>query len=222
MCSGWRFPAIRGDRYNSDMGQSTKPHRRRFRFSLRMLLLAVAVCGAAFGWLGAIVRHTVEQERAVRAIERLRCVICFESKTPRWLQKLLGIDPFAKVTSVLTYGENFSDAAFTNLQGFVHVRLLTLGDANISDEGLRRLRDFKELQYLGLERTPISDAGLAHLEGLTRLQRLQLTDTQITDAGLAHLRGLRQLGELNLAGTKVTDAGCQELQAAIPDLRIVR
>ena len=40
--------------------------------------------------------------------------------------------------------------------------------------------------------------------------------------GLAHLKGLTRLTNLNLAGTGVTDAGVQDLQEALPKVRIIR
>ena len=44
----------------------------------------------------------------------------------------------------------------------------------------------------------------------------------ITDAGLAHLKALTQLQELCVKGTKVTDTGAQELQNALPKLKVKR
>ena len=44
----------------------------------------------------------------------------------------------------------------------------------------------------------------------------------MTDAGLEHLKELKQLKYLNLSGTNVTDDGVQDLQKALPSLRIVR
>lgn len=204
------------------MDENPKSRHRWFRFSLRTLLLLVTVCSGLFGWLGMHVRHTREQWNAVRRIERLRCVVCYESKSPKWLLDLIGIDLFADVTSVYTFGENFFDVDFAQIRGFTHVKLLTLGDARITDDGLANLERLTELRYLSLDGTQISDAGLAHLEQLTKLRHLNLSNTQITDAGLVHLRGLTRLKDLDLRDTQVTDTGCDELQTALPNLQILR
>ena len=42
----------------------------------------------------------------------------------------------------------------------------------------------------------------------------------VTDRGLAHLRGLKGLEQLLLRGSKITAKGCQELNRALPKLRI--
>ena len=49
-----------------------------------------------------------------------------------------------------------------------------------------------------------------------------LRDTQITDGGLTHLKGLTSLSELEVHNTHVTDDGVNELQQALPDLKIIR
>jgi internalin A len=51
---------------------------------------------------------------------------------------------------------------------------------------------------------------------------LDRTGTEVTDAGLAHLTGLSKLSDLQLSRTLVTDGGVNELQQALPNLKIVR
>jgi hypothetical protein len=68
----------------------------------------------------------------------------------------------------------------------------------------------------------VSDLGLAHLTGLTELESLGLVGcNQVTDAGLDHLKGLKKLRCIRLNGTKVTATGVADLQAALPDCRIL-
>jgi hypothetical protein len=54
------------------------------------------------------------------------------------------------------------------------------------------------------------------------VHRARVQRDAATDAGLAHLKGLTRLTNLNLAGTGVTDAGVQDLQEALPKVRIIR
>lgn len=49
---------------------------------------------------------------------------------------------------------------------------------------------------------------------------LSIEDTPVTDAGLAHIKQLEGLRELRLRGAKVTAQGVQQLQQALPKLRI--
>ena len=67
----------------------------------------------------------------------------------------------------------------------------------------------------------ITDQALPHVAGLHQLQRLDLHSTQVTDTGLKHLHGLKNLQELKLRGTNVTQQGAVELQAALPDCKIL-
>ena len=54
------------------------------------------------------------------------------------------------------------------------------------------------------------------------VHRARVQRDAVTGAGLAHLKGLTRLTNLNLAGTGVTDAGVQDLQEALPKVRIIR
>ena len=51
---------------------------------------------------------------------------------------------------------------------------------------------------------------------------LNLESTQVKDAGLKEIAVLKGLQELDLRGTKVTDAGVEDLQKALPTLKIKR
>jgi hypothetical protein len=168
---------------------------------------------------------------------------------PIWLRKWLGIDFFADVDAltiddaVIERGILDADLAhlqcFTELQslklhvyvkgaGLVHLQGLTkleyleLRHTNITDARLAHIQGLTKLTYLDLTRTKITDAGLVRLQGLTQLRDLRLGETKITDDGLLHLRGLTQLENLWLWRSHVTDAGCNELQNALPNLRISR
>ena len=84
-----------------------------------------------------------------------------------------------------------------------------------------------------------------HLKGLTKLSRLDLADpahnigyiplarlsnlshvdlgfTKVAGRGLAHLKGLTKLARLDLHGLRVADDDVNELQQALPSLKINR
>jgi hypothetical protein len=79
-----------------------------------------------------------------------------------------------------------------------------------------------EVTAISFRAAPIKDADLAHMKDFPLLIRLDLSNTPITDRGLAHLKACRGLQRLTLTNTQVTDAGVQELQQALPQLKIVR
>ena len=68
----------------------------------------------------------------------------------------------------------------------------------------------------------VTDAGAAALGGMTRIEELDLTDADVTDAAVKVLATLKSLKTLTLIGTRITDSGIVELQARLPDCRIVR
>jgi hypothetical protein len=96
----------------------------------------------------------------------------------------------------------------------------------VSDEEVEHftkvLQAFPQLATLQFKSTKITDAGLAHLKSLPRLRSLTLENAAITDGGLMHLKVLTQLQEVDLKGTKVSDAGVQELQKALPSVKVER
>jgi hypothetical protein len=60
------------------------------------------------------------------------------------------------------------------------------------------------------------------VQSLTGLETLWLIGTGVTSEGLIQLRGLTQLRDLFLQNSQVSDAGFNELQKALPNLRIHR
>lgn len=98
---------------------------------------------------------------------------------------------------------------------------LNLRGALVSDTGLAAVAGCTQLEFLGLTGTMVTDAGMVHLQQLSKLRFLTLGHTAITDAGLQALANCRQLEGLNLKATAVTAAGLVELQAQLPNCRIV-
>ncbi|MEN6450635.1 MAG: hypothetical protein ABFC96_09105 [Thermoguttaceae bacterium] len=79
--------------------------------------------------------------------------------------------------------------------------------------------ELHSLDFSGCTTKP-GDDDLANLEPLSELAVLDLAGTPVTDAGLRHLKGLKKLRRLDLSGTQVTMEGVEELQRALPGLRI--
>jgi hypothetical protein len=130
--------------------------------------------------------------------------------------------PGRPVIKVLLGNTPTTDGTLAYLRGQTELRDLYLLGTHVTDVGLRHLEGLLRLETLSLARTQVSDMGLRHLEGLSRLRCLDLEGTQVTNKGLARLHGLRELKTLYLARTRVTDAGVDQLQQALPGLKIVR
>lgn len=92
----------------------------------------------------------------------------------------------------------------------------------VKDADLAMLEKLPKLQNLFLGKTQIGDAGLEHLQALSELKTLSLNSTQVTDDGLKSLAKQQQLKTVNLQETKVTAGGANQLQKAIPDVKVAR
>lgn len=119
-------------------------------------------------------------------------------------------------------GQKLTDEGLAPVAVLPKVVEVHLKDTQITDAGLARLAGLKSLVRLHLELTKVTDAGLAQLAGLENLEYLNLYGTAITDAGLEPLKGLAKLKSLYLWQTSVTDEGVRKLQAALPNLKVVR
>ena len=186
--------------------KTTRPRRRRFRYSLRTLLLVFVAISVGLGWFTARMKEAKRQRAAVSTIVSLSGLVVYDdqpedltaapttSPVPGWLRNLLGEDFFHTAVHVVA----FNDASM---------------------EAVRELPEIRRLDFVG---GPATDAGLVHVRRLSRLEKLNLSDTQITDAGLEHLQGLTQLRELCLRGTRVTKEGVSTLQQTLPRCKIER
>src|SRR5258708_7395757 len=110
-------------------------------------------------------------------------------------------------------------APLKDLKRLAHLNLRGL---DIGDDALTYIAKQETLVKLHLEKTKVTDKGLEHVKGLQNLEYLNLYGTEIGDAGLEHLANLKKLKSLYLWQTKVTDEGVKKLQAALPELKIVR
>jgi Leucine-rich repeat (LRR) protein len=117
-------------------------------------------------------------------------------------------------------GSEVSDVGLVHLKD-LRLKELWLGGPKITDAGLAQLGEMSGLTTLGLDHARITDAGLVHVERLTGLEKLSLSGTQVTDNGLVCLKKLSGLRRLFLLdATPVTREGVQQLQKALPSLKI--
>ncbi len=172
-----------------------KPERRRFRFSLKTLLIVFTASMVPLAWVG----WNLEQGR-----RRLAAIT--------WVEKMGGSVQFKETSSSRALDRWFGG----------NVRAVHLSNTSANDAGLRHIKVLTDLNELNLDGTNVTDAGLLHVQELTKLEWLGLVDTNVTDAGLEHLKGLTNLQTLNLGTAHTTDAGVMMLQKALPNCKIRR
>ena len=195
--------------------------RRRFRFSMRSLIVFVLAFGVCLGWL---VRTARIQREAVAAIQSTGGLFHYSWEdedgfpkvpwwAPRWLVALIGVDYFGYVTAVtLDSSSTKTDVAIAKIRDFTALEELDLSGPAFSDAELAHVKGLTSVTLLILKGTHVSDAGLVHLKGLTTLPVLNLSNTHVSDAGLVHLKALTSLDSLQLDNTQITDAGLMHLK----------
>lgn len=224
--------------------------RRFLRFSLRGLLVVVAVVSVC---LGVAFHRAREQARAVAAIESAGGHVFYDyhgtdydldqsasSGIPAWLLDALGVDFFHNVTVVSFYRIDTTDREFAAVTALPEIRMLSVV-GRITNAALKPLKQLKKLQFLAILSGEITDAGLAELQDLKQLQHLGIHGptkfdmlfskhrrdpnavygANITDRGLEALKSLPALRTLRLDNTKVTRIGAQRLSQSLPDCVIL-
>lgn len=202
----------------------SKRNIRRPRFSLRELMLLVAVIGLA---LAVLFSRPHRQRRAVDAIRALggtvACVIGQGDGVPTtirqspWSRWMMG-EVATRVRSIDLSNTKVTDSDLTQLESLSDTRALNLAQTPIQGVGLAVLRSMPQLKELDLSGTKITDASLAHLRRLSNLEVLNLNNTPITGTGLAVLRTLPSIGQLSLRNTGITNASLAHL-AGLKQLR---
>ncbi len=165
---------------------------RLWRFSLRSLLVLIAVIAAGVGVAGRRVAE-VRTERSVAAeIQRLGGYLRFQERAPvpEWLTRWLGEDFFADLYLAEIDSPLLSDDTLVQLAKLRHLEWLLLDSDRITDRGLRRIAKLSELCRLDLASRHITDDGLAALETLRNLRWLALRRTQVTSQGVERLRSV--------------------------------
>ena len=184
--------------------------RRRFRYSLRSLLVLFVAVAAILGWWRWRANQHDREVAAIEQLEKLGYGLDCQYRGPIWLARLVGEqrlhfflsantseyvppDPFGKSKPEVADGRKVIDLA-TELDTLTAVGLH--GDLKIEDAQWAGLTGMKNLEELYVEETRISDFGIACLAKLPKLRVLVVT--KLDDASVAKLR--RALPKCEITG----------------------
>jgi hypothetical protein len=205
----------------------TKPKRRWFRFSLRMLLVAMTTLCI---WLGFKVAAARRQKEAVAVTREAGGYIFFDDEMvpipgqpgrlapysaipaiakrsipepappgPAWLRDWLGDEYFRNIYEISIGDQHFiTEADLRLIVTLPSVRIIFLTNPKIVAKGSETKR-------------ALNDSDLAAFENLRQLRELVLESHDITNVGIKHLRNLTNLELLSLYDTDISDAGLQYL-----------
>ncbi|MEX2310666.1 MAG: hypothetical protein WD738_24075 [Pirellulales bacterium] len=194
---------------------------RRYRFSLRTLLIVTTLFGT---WLGLKVGHDMKLQRAITDITNAGGHLKVHDRRPNFPWGL-----WAERYHLHFYAlrEPLTGGQLARLELFAPSSLwsLDLTNSGITDESLRFVARFANVQSLSLandtyatgERIPgrpqnqMSDAGFAKLRGMRELRSIQLGGTDVTDECVTYLLLMPNLKCIYLDGTKITGSGISRL-----------
>lgn len=201
--------------------------KHRLRFSVRALLVTVAIVAVLLCWLAKTADRAFMRVTAIREIAKSQGIVQKGSNAwaPEWLRTAVGEEFFlnAKAVDFATNGgRKFgSDDAKANdeqlalLESLTDVETLELGNnEGITDRGLVHLQPLGNLSSLYLYQTGVRGPGLVHLERLPKLHTISLGRSELGDAGLKHLGNMPHLRWADLDQTHITDAGMPDLAKA--------
>jgi len=194
---------------------------RKLRFSLRLLLLLVAVIAIVLATIG---HRAARQNQVLSAINSIGGEYDFEPKDVgplgTWLGKIYGEEAFGKVLSVDLRKTDANDKLLSKIACLRDLENLDLSSVNVSDRGVESIAHLP-LHELWLQGTKVTDEVGTHLAKCHTLEMLAINATDVGDAFLVNLGHHPGLQDLGLRGTKVTAEGTKAL-ANFPKLRKIR
>ncbi len=200
--------------------------RRRFRISLRGLMVLVLVLGGGLGW---VVHQARVQRDAVAVIERTRGRIGYnwqqrpdgefdpqgKPPAPKWLVDRLGPDYFGHVVWVIL-GKQAGDAEMAHVLRLHRLKIFVDNGSGVTDAQALRLGNMTHLETIDLHGPKhLTGATLAGMSRLSRLKVLRVGGIPLHDDDLAGIAGLTGLQILVLPSPTITDAGLIHLQGLV-------
>jgi hypothetical protein len=202
------------------------PRRRWIPLSLKMFVVLLLLFVAWSIWCIGV--PTYRRHVAIREIEQVggNAISDQGPVGPVWLRDLVGWGWMERnvddIDTVILADTAADDETLRPIFGLPRVREVWLRDTKVTDSGLQYLRPLAQLERLLLSDSRVTDDGLKAVGELTSLKDLNLCSTRVTDRGLQHLKRLTNLEIIWLYDTPVTDEGADDLQSALPGLRIGR
>lgn len=98
-----------------------------------------------------------------------------------------------------------------------------IDDPELNDEHLKQLVKLSRLRTICLQNTQVTGSGLAVLADFPALRVLHVNGkAHLTDEGMRNLKQLSNLEELRFWGARHDDPRVDEIQRALPHVRITR
>jgi hypothetical protein len=190
----------------------------RLGFSMRAMLIGVAVIAIVLSTVGRWFLGTYRQHQALRRVEAFGGDIYefdIRASDPRsWLYRLIGYDPFAGVQGLEINSDEALTSAIEHADQFKDIEILSF-EGNFTAAGLQQADQFNKFPNLRVGEfmeSSVDGEGLQHIAKWTNHKELFFNGCpNVTDASLRHLVDLPNLERLSLVeqggGMVITDAG---------------
>jgi len=150
-------------------------NRRKFRFSLRTLMIVGVLLSLLLGWVGIECQKIRQERRSLEHLSEFQQGVAYRRLHVVTLR--IGAN---------TGGPNDDD--LVHLKRFGRLEHLQVESSNVTDAGLRHIREIAGLKQLILWGTKNTDSGLHHLKAMTSLEKLVFVQTDVTAEGVYHLQ----------------------------------
>jgi hypothetical protein len=149
------------------VSNATGRPRRKLRFSLKALMVGIALCAAPMAvWRLYVMSYQAELRTItrIRALGEYKGQVYTEPRGQYLFRQLFGDRLSQRAVSVHLFSEEVDDGWIKEyLSGLRHVEILNINSPNVTDEGLSHLVDLKRLQRLCLVRSRVTERGVEEL-----------------------------------------------------------
>ena len=199
---------------------------RSLRFSLRILLLIVALLAVPSLWLRWRVRSAANERRVMEALSaNPNATFTFDHQfddenayhphaelgTPKIVRQALGDEAFKKVGSIVLEDVELNEMLALRLGNLEGIRGLVFKRVTIPEKCSEHLERLASLKWLILTDVKVCNGAYRFLGNQKDLEILIVSGTNFTDREMPLLRDLVSLKNLQLIALPITDDGVRSI-----------
>jgi Leucine-rich repeat (LRR) protein len=188
-----------------------------FQYSIRSMLIFMAIFSIVGGWMGQRIRDAIIQKRVFGPIsysdERFYGPLPFPLVFLGDMNKWEFFRDMRDATECDFVRSNATDVESDALKRCHNLRILHVeGNPVNTDTSLEHLKDLKQLARLEFIATTITEEDLKQLTMLENLRELTFRNTRVADTGLKYLVGIKQLRSLWIEKESVSNVGLSNIK----------
>lgn len=202
--------------------EPTPPRRQRPRWSLRGMVVLLAVVGlvCAFWSSG---KYTSREASLARRLKREGYTVLTGRLASRGLDLTMPNEGDVYISGICLDIQRYrgqilggrvpllGSVSLEAMQGCQHLSYLGLANSDVDTDAILAMKS--PLQCMDLTGTDVDDRLLIALEERANaFDLLRIADTKISDEGLRHWSHCRSLSEFAVGGDKITDEGIRQLR----------